>query len=76
MSEGPIKSARDAWKPPRVSTPQSSAVHGPAPWGRGYCGRKSTAIAKAWTDVTCADCIAARAADAPLSQGSETGDNQ
>jgi hypothetical protein len=64
MSEGPIKQWRDSFKVPRVSTPQSAAVHGTLDGrGRAYCGRKSSHLVNDWDQVTCADCTAARIAD-------------
>lgn len=65
MSEGPIKAWRDSWKPPTISTPQSTAVHGAGPTlGRAYCGRKTHAVTGHIGEVTCADCLAGIRADA------------
>jgi hypothetical protein len=66
MSGGPIKAARDAWKPPKASTSDTDRVcMGTPVKGRGYCGRKATAgkVTREWADVNCSDCDAARRAD-------------
>lgn len=63
MSEGPIKTARDAWAPRTVSTPDAHRVCAPdVDKGRAYCGRKNTRT-EVWERVTCEDCKAARRAD-------------
>lgn len=64
MSEGPIKSERDAWKPQAVSTRDSARIcykkiHQP----RAYCGRKPREAVDSWREVTCSDCFAASRAD-------------
>lgn len=68
MSSGPIKVARDAWKPGRVSTTAKDRVCAEgtglnATLGRGYCGRSSAPRVADWAKVTCMDCQAARRAD-------------
>lgn len=64
MSEGPIKKWRDSWKPPAASTRDVDRVCfkrlGPA---RAYCGRNPKVSYEDWSKVTCADCLAAAAAD-------------
>lgn len=63
MSEGPIKHARDAWKPKQISTTDKERVCAPnIDTGRGYCGRKNKRT-DVWSRVSCADCHAARRAD-------------
>jgi len=70
MSEGPIKKWRDSWKPPTVSTADSERVCwkklGPA---KAYCGRAPRVSYEDWDKVTCADCLAARQADAEAARG-------
>jgi len=65
MSEGPIKAWRDSRKPPTVSTRDGERVCykklGP---DRAACGRKPKVSYEDWSRVTCADCMAAQAADA------------
>jgi hypothetical protein len=64
MSAGPIKQARDAWKPTLVSTPDSGRVCAPnIDTGRAVCGRKNPTRTDEWSRVTCADCHAAARAD-------------
>lgn len=63
MSAGPIKQARDAWKPRQVSTNDSERVCAPnIDTGRSLCGRKNKRT-DVWTRVTCSDCHAAARAD-------------
>lgn len=62
MSEGPIKAARDAWKPKRVSTADAHRVCARS-GERAYCGRGKSNLADAWELVTCTDCRAAYRAD-------------
>lgn len=63
MSAGPIKQARDAHKPPLVSTPDAHRVCAPnIDTGKAYCGRKNKNTDE-WDRVTCSDCAAARRAD-------------
>lgn len=63
MSDGPIKQWRDGFKVARVSTAQSASIHGLSITLKGpYCGRKGE-FTPAWSDVSCADCHAARRAD-------------
>lgn len=66
MSSGPIKSHRDAWKPPKVSTTDADRICGPSDRpNRGYCGREAKGAKRTqnWDAVVCADCHAARRAD-------------
>lgn len=63
MSEGPIKQARDAWKPRQVSTTDTARICAPdIAAGRSICGRKNKRTDE-WKRVTCADCHAAARAD-------------
>lgn len=63
MSEGPIKHARDAWRPRQVSTTDAERICAPNfDTGRSVCGRKNKRTAE-WAGVTCADCHAAARAD-------------
>lgn len=65
MSAGPIKQARDAWKPEVKSTSDIARVCAPMPrrTGMSYCGRNGRRVISDWAQVTCADCQAAYAAD-------------
>lgn len=71
MSEGPIKSWRDSWKPPAVTTNPKTSLHAPARFARAYCGRAAgpTMMAAEPAQVTCADCLAALAADVDQGHG-------
>lgn len=73
MSEGPIKQWRDGFKVPPVSTPNSRRICGARTLTSTYCGRiyKRGRMTTNWDDVTCADCIAARRADAHQSREQE-----
>lgn len=63
MSEGPIKRARDAWKPPAVSMSNAERICAPnIDRNRAYCGRSNKRTAE-WEHVNCADCLAAARAD-------------
>ena len=63
MSAGPIKQARDAWRPTVVSTTDSERVCAPnLDTNRAYCGRKNKRTDE-WVRVTCSDCHAAARAD-------------
>lgn len=62
MSEGPIKHERDAWKPPKVSTPDNSRVCARS-GTRAYCGRSKSRTVDGWRRVTCTDCRTAYRAD-------------
>ena len=68
MSEGPIKRWRESYLPKR-SVPQSEAVHmaSPTKVTRMECGRTGRRqFAIDWAHVTCADCLAAHAADVEI----------
>ena len=78
MSEGPIKSWRDSWKPPAVTTSPTTSMHAHGEYSAGpaYCGRRVAMQAKTSTfsDVSCSDCLAALRADgrvAPEPSGSD-----
>lgn len=47
------------------STPDKTRVCAPMPrrTGMSYCGRNGRRLVSDWAQVTCADCLAARAAD-------------
>lgn len=73
MSEGPIKAARQAWSPPKVTTNPAEAVHAVRAAGdpRPYCGtRRGKVTTSEGALVTCSACTAAIAAD--LEEGSTT----
>jgi len=76
MSEGPIEQWRDGFKVPRASTNPATAVH-MVTMRRGiaFCGRRAQHFARMdhWEAVTCADCLAARAADLRESDNSGIG---
>lgn len=64
MSEGPIKREREAWKPTTVSTPDAHRVCKSHHERGTYCGRVSARRrTNDWTEVVCADCVAAANAD-------------
>jgi len=74
VSAGPIRREREAFgKRPPVSTTAKDRVCAAgtglnATLGHGYCGRGSAPTVDDWSDVTCADCHAARRADAAVSR--------
>jgi hypothetical protein len=64
MSEGPIKQWRDSFKRPSVSVPASVRICGVNSFGVAYCGtRRNAGVSTNWANVTCTECLAARAAD-------------
>lgn len=69
MSEGPIKRWRDSYLPPKVSTTNKDRVcmASPTKVTRMECGRTGRRpFAIDWAHVTCADCLAAHAADVEI----------
>lgn len=66
MSEGPIKQARIAWRPPVVSTTSQARVcMVDVLERRTVCGRKPERDHQTsnWDDVRCSECTAAARAD-------------
>lgn len=65
MSEGPIKREREAWEPPRVSTPNKDRVcfRAESSLPVTYCGRRPVRVTADLAAVNCADCTAALRAD-------------
>jgi hypothetical protein len=71
MSEGPIKSWRDSWKPPIVTTRPNLALHYAGTGAGGsYCGRKNVRVTDGTRYVDCSECLAALRADGMVSDES------
>jgi hypothetical protein len=63
MSGGPIDQARRGRVAPPVSTNPRTAIHAFGDVPRAYCGRRGVITLAAPDQATCADCLAALAAD-------------